>query len=87
MSLKITRRGYATGIALGFALGLTAPVWNPLAATPADAHPPRPAIHEDDPRWDCRLDGNRTCGIVIHGQRYLVTFNRHATPIRTRVAK
>lgn len=44
----------ATGIFIGLALGI------PLGAaiTPAHADP----IAEDDPAWDCRVNGNQVCG-------------------------
>jgi hypothetical protein len=39
---------------LGFGLGFAAHVVT-------DDVPVRPWYAEDDPRWDCRLDGNREC--------------------------
>ena len=43
-----------------------------------DGHPflttDEPPIQEDDPRWDCRFDGNQTCGVEIEGVWYLVQF-------------
>lgn len=31
-------------------------------------------IHEDDPRWDCRFDGNEICGVEISGVGYNIQF-------------
>jgi hypothetical protein len=39
---------------LGFGLG--------FAGHALSDEPVRPWYAEDDPRWDCRLDGNRECG-------------------------
>lgn len=38
------------------------------------ALPLSPLPSEDDPDWDCRTMGNRTCGVEIEGTWYLVTF-------------
>lgn len=32
-----------------------------LATLPADP-PPRPAVEEDEPGWNCHTQGNRVCG-------------------------
>lgn len=31
-------------------------------------------ITEDDPRWDCRFDGNEACGVEIEGVWYVIQF-------------
>lgn len=45
----------AAGIIIGAAIGL------PLGPTIISAQA-APVVQEDDPGWDCRLDGNRICG-------------------------
>lgn len=42
-------------------------------------------IFEDDPRWDCRWDGNRVCGVIVQGMRYLIQF-QDGDPVSVRVA-
>lgn len=72
--MSITRRGYIVAILLAVVAGLTAHMWNPLAA-PA----PRVEVFEDGSgilhldgeqivledgtfAWDCTTMGNRICG-------------------------
>lgn len=31
-------------------------------------------IQEDDPNWDCRINGNQACGVEIHGVWYVIQF-------------
>lgn len=37
---------------------------------------PPEVIHEDDPRWDCRVMGDYQCGVEIHGVTYVITFDQ-----------
>lgn len=41
---------------------------------------PQP-VYEDDPAWDCRIHGNRICGVDISGTRYLVQFDEAGNPL------
>ena len=34
-----------------------------------------PTIQEDDPNWDCRINGNQKCGVQIQGVWYVVDFS------------
>jgi len=43
-------------------------------------------VQEDDPRWDCRSMGNRTCGVTMGGADYLITFDEAGDPIRIEYA-
>lgn len=45
----------------------------PAPETPATQEP-GPVIQEDDPRWDCRFDGNEQCGVNIEGVWYVIQF-------------
>lgn len=46
-----------------------------------DAEPEPEVIHEDDPRWDCRVMGNRACGVEISGTWYVVRFDDDGAPV------
>jgi len=40
---------------------------------------------EDDPEWDCRIQGNTVCGVDIEGTWYLIEFeNGEPVAVRTR---
>lgn len=41
----------------------------------------RPNFQEDDPLFDCRLDGNRACGVQVHGVWYVIQFSDTAEPV------
>lgn len=57
MRTTATRTTFAAGILIGAAFGLTAgPLITPANATPAGQ------TQEDDPGWDCRVNGDRQCG-------------------------
>lgn len=51
------------------------------AETPEEQAQVPDAIHEDDPRWDCRTMGNRTCGVQIEDAWYVVTFDDAGKPL------
>lgn len=60
-------------VAVAIALGLlTAPVVStvasaapvPVRTSPVNPGPVGPRITEDNPRWDCRIMGNRICGVA-----------------------
>jgi hypothetical protein len=31
---------------------------------------------EDDPGWDCRIQGDQVCGVIVNGQRYLMDYEQ-----------
>jgi hypothetical protein len=56
-------------LALATALGLLALTWALYLTHPELAYDPVPQVQgqsqriaEDDPRWDCRIMGNKKCG-------------------------
>jgi len=55
---------------------------------------PAPVVEEDDPRFDCRVDGNRSCPEVRYDARfpgvafhYVVTYAADGTPERSYTAR
>lgn len=54
--LTVPRVMFAAGVLFGAALGLPA---GPAMIAAAEA---APVVQEDDPGWDCRVDGDRVCG-------------------------
>ena len=46
----------AAGVLISAAIGV------PLAGPTIAISHATPVVQEDDPGWDCRLDGNRICG-------------------------
>lgn len=45
----------------------------------------QPVMYEDDPRWDCRVHGNRICGVTTNGVHYLIKHNRKGFPVHVTV--
>lgn len=78
--------GGATVIGLALGAGLS----QPASAAPVDLNlelagasvPAEPApvvsvpesLAEDDPMWDCRINGNTLCGVEVEGTWYLIDF-------------
>ena len=54
IALFVVKAALGAGLALGFAAA-------PHGAAHADT--PTVTVEEDSPRWDCRYDGNRICGV------------------------
>ena len=44
-----------------------------------------PVVQEDDPAWDCRVMGNRSCGVEIEGTWYVVEFDEAGEPMSVRL--
>ena len=83
----------------GFALGITAAALIGCAAigtgdtgtaphvdTPSVSTIETPALTEDSPGWDCRVQGNRQCGAPILGADggqiwYVISFDAAGSPI------
>lgn len=55
---------------------------------PLDLELTHPVKQEDDPTWDCRVDGNRMCGVQLPGTGvwYIISFdeNGNATGVSPR---
>lgn len=73
--------GTTAGLTLFAILACTDGQGNEVVHAPApvvtEATAPAPSpevITEDDPRWDCREMGNRTCGVEVEGTWYVLDF-------------
>ena len=37
--------------------------------------------YEDEPGFDCRIHGNRMCGVQVQGEWYVIQFDAAANPV------
>lgn len=67
LALRATEAVRPTAVLIPPACATVDPVRFPCPPTPGIVvetfQDPLPAVTEDDPGWDCRLQGNRVCGV------------------------